>query len=961
MTGTVINHGNEVQMEIGPVPGGQDAKITVSYVKPSADGLRDRAGNQMESFSGQPVTNGMPMVESVALVSDAGPDRTYGFGEQVRLLVTFDTAVSVNATGGRPRLKLDLTPESGGQRWAHYAGGDETDTLTFAYTVAESDVSTAGIAVPRNPIDLNGGKIESFSLPRETADLHYAGLPHNRAHRVDAGLPGFQSAAVDGKTLTMTFTVDLDGGSVPSHGAFRVTVNGARRSVVSGGVAVLGNTVTLTLASPVAHGDTVTVRYTRPSAMPLQTPAGVAVGTFADQAVTNNTPAGAIWSATLTVRGVSSGVHGCLGTTQCSGALTGASFTYAGTDYQVERVYIGQRLDYTTVLSFKLDKALPSDWTLHVDGRQYRVADASLSDSDKVADWQLTGFDINRDWPVGFRSALTLAAATTSSDSGGGSGLIGQQEVLVPAVSVTRVSVVSDPGADKTYGSGDTIQVQVTFNQLVVNVDTSGGTPRLKIDMDPAEWGEKWASYASGSGTANLIFTHTVVEPNISTQGIAVLESTLELNGGTIRSGDEDAGLAHTGLAHDANHKVNWETEPDGGGSGQSGSDDEQSEPASVSVVSVSSSPRSGATYGGGETISITLTFSESVDVTGTPRLKIDMDPADWGEKWASYSTGSGTATLTFTYTVVEPNISTQGIAVLANTLELNGGTIQASGVDADLSHTGAAHNSNHKVDWRLPQASVTDVSIASDPGDDDTYAKDDVISITLTFDETVNVTGTPRLKIDMDPADWGEKWASYSTGSGTTSLTFTYTVVEPNISTQGIAVLANTLELNGGTIRSGSNNAILSHTGLAHDAEHKVDWRPPTPAVESVEITSDPGDDDTYGLNDVIRISVTFSEAVDVTGAPQLSIDMDPAEWGKKQASYSTGSGSTTLVFAYTVAEPNISTQGIAVLANSLALNGGDIGSSATDADADLSHTGLAHDADHKVDWQQSGGGPGS
>ena len=162
VTGTVINHGNEVQMEIGPVPGGQDAKITVSYVKPSLNGLRDRAGNQMESFSGQPVTNGMPMVESVALVSDAGADRTYGFGEQVRLLVTFDTAVSVNATGGRPRLKLDLTPESGGQRWAHYEGGDETDTLTFAYTVAESDVSTAGIAVPRNPIDLNGSRIESL-------------------------------------------------------------------------------------------------------------------------------------------------------------------------------------------------------------------------------------------------------------------------------------------------------------------------------------------------------------------------------------------------------------------------------------------------------------------------------------------------------------------------------------------------------------------------------------------------------------------------------------------------------------------------------------------------------------------------------------------------------------------------------------------------------------------------------
>ena len=56
----------------------------------------------------------------------------------------------------------------------------------------------------------------------------------------------------------------------------------------------------------------------------------------------------------------------------------------------------------------------------------------------------------------------------------------------------------------------------------------------------------------------------------------------------------------------------------------------------------------------------------------------------------------------------------------------------------------------------------------------------------------------------------------------------------------------------------------------------------------------------------------------MDVTGAPQLTIDMDPAEWGAKQAVYQSGSGTfTTLVFAHTVVEPNISTQGIAVLAN--------------------------------------------
>ena len=118
---------------------------------------------------------------------------------------------------------------------------------------------------------------------------------------VDASPSVFQSAAVDEKTLTVTFTENLDTGSVPSPGAFRVTVNNARRNVASGGVAISGKTVRLTLASAVSLTDTVKVRYSRPSAKPLQGAYGRAVATFADRAVTNNTQA-TIWSATLTAK-----------------------------------------------------------------------------------------------------------------------------------------------------------------------------------------------------------------------------------------------------------------------------------------------------------------------------------------------------------------------------------------------------------------------------------------------------------------------------------------------------------------------------------------------------------------------------------------------------------------------------------------------------------------------------------
>ena len=272
---------------------------------------------------------------------------------------------------------------------------------------------------------------------------------------------------------------------------------------------------------------------------------------------------------------------------------------------------------------------------------------------------------------------------------------------------------------------------------------------------------------------------------------------------------------------------------------------------------------------------------------------------------------------------------------------------------------------------------SVTAVEVTSDAGDDDTYALGEIITVTVTFSEAVDVTGAPQLTIDMDPAEWGEKLVDYASGSGTTALTFDHEVVEPNYSPQGIAVLANSLALNGGTIRSVSSqaDADLSHDGTEHDPEHKADWRlappapPPTskspltpdlgaataPSVTAVAVTSDAGDDDTYFLGETITITVTFSEAVGVTGAPRLKIDMDPAEWGEKWAGYHSGSGTTALVFTHTVVEPNYSSQGIAVLAGSLELNGGAISSASSQTAAALAHDGLAHDSSHKVDWQQT------
>ena len=103
------------------------------------------------------------------------------------------------------------------------------------------------------------------------------------------------AATVDGTTLTVTFDEALDPASVPPGSAFTVTVGGTAVALASPDpVAVRGRTVTLTLASAVPPGDTVTVSYTVPTgggARPVQDTVGNDAVGFSDVAVTNATRA----------------------------------------------------------------------------------------------------------------------------------------------------------------------------------------------------------------------------------------------------------------------------------------------------------------------------------------------------------------------------------------------------------------------------------------------------------------------------------------------------------------------------------------------------------------------------------------------------------------------------------------------------------------------------------------------
>ncbi|MBP6866390.1 MAG: peptidoglycan-binding protein [Candidatus Pacebacteria bacterium] len=105
--------------------------------------------------------------------------------------------------------------------------------------------------------------------------------------------------------------------------------------------------------------------------------------------------------------------------------------------------------------------------------------------------------------------------------------------------------------------------------------------------------------------------------------------------------------------------------------------------PTIPTVSNITSSTTNGS-YITLDTISIQVVFSESVNVTGLPQLTLETGTTD---QVLDYVSGTGSDTLTFTYTIQAGDTSADLDYVGANSLALNGGTIVATvgGLSATL------------------------------------------------------------------------------------------------------------------------------------------------------------------------------------------------------------------------------------------------------------------------------------
>ena len=267
------------------------------------------------------------------------------------------------------------------------------------------------------------------------------------------------------------------------------------------------------------------------------------------------------------------------------------------------------------------------------------------------------------------------------------------------APALLSVTVTSTPHkTTDTYGAREHIEFSMTFDAPV----TVTGDPTFAFDLG----GASTATYYAGSGTTTLRFSHAVTggsSGDEDTNGISWAANAIALNGGTIAGTDNAvaAVLTHVAQSNLAAHKVDGRTTA--------------VTPATVTVA-VTSTPTSLAdTYGFGETIVITVTVSEAVEVEGDPvfRFSLTNSGGAANDVPATYDrTRSSPTTMVFTYTVQAGDMDNNGIWIGDHSrtfmLDVNDRIRTASQqIDIDRSHPEKGTHADHKVNGSLGAPTV--------------------------------------------------------------------------------------------------------------------------------------------------------------------------------------------------------------------------------------------------------------
>ena len=258
----------------------------------------------------------------------------------------------------------------------------------------------------------------------------------------------------------------------------------------------------------------------------------------------------------------------------------------------------------------------------------------------------------------------------------------------VPQLLSHRVS--SKPVVPPWYTAGDQIEFTLEFSLPVTVV----GDPQLEFSLTTPAPANEFASYLSGSGTRELVFSYTVGIGDDDPDGIWWNENSLRLDGDDSITGTHnglDADLDHTELGKLEDHRI-----------------DQNPRAVSQEVTSDPVGGTNSDTYGAGDAITFAVVFNQAVTIHGAPRLRFSITGGS-GDEYATYVSGSNTNTLVFSYTVLAVDMDADGIYLYTDPLDypdLSADSIVGANrnnlpaVNTGIGKAGAL--SGHKVDGSL-------------------------------------------------------------------------------------------------------------------------------------------------------------------------------------------------------------------------------------------------------------------
>jgi methionine-rich copper-binding protein CopC len=203
----------------------------------------------------------------------------------------------------------------------------------------------------------------------------------------------------------------------------------------------------------------------------------------------------------------------------------------------------------------------------------------------------------------------------------------------------------------------------------------------------------------------------------------------------------------------------------------------------------------------------------------------------------ADYASGTGSKTLTFTYTILAGQTDADGVSVSADSLTLNGGTIVSKDSNSALilSHDLVSDSVNFLVDTTAPATTVSNIGISVDTG---SSAAD---FITKTASQTITATLSASLvagEVLLGSVDGGSTWTDITTSASGTAISWTGATLAGSSSIQ--------LKVSDA---AGNDGAVQSQTYVLDTSAPTLSSSTPTDGASAIAIAS--------------NIVLTFSETV--------------------------------------------------------------------------------------------------